>query len=1527
VLTPLAIGALLLSAAVATAHPAAAGQSRRAATPRALKPEIRQAVKHDTSAPLRTMRLAHPKQPAAKPRKPRRPRRLAVPHARNTAATTGSALLQRAVTADTMPAPSQSFDGVGNLDQVAPSDAQGDVGKNDYVQMVNLSFAVWSKQGTLRYGPVPNTTLWQGFGGTCEGVNGGDPITMYDESADRWFMSQLGDAGDVAGFHECIAVSQTSDPTGAWNRYDFLFSQTTLNDYPKFGIWPDAYYVSANEFLDADTFTGVSTIAFERTKMLAGQDARQVTFHIGTRFGSLLPSDAEGAALGLTPPPGAPDPFLMFDDDAFGFSPTDRILMWDFQVDWANPVASTFGNKGDPNRFIETAPFDSNMCDYSEDCIRQPGTQTGLDAIADRLMYRASYRNFGDHQSIVLNHTVDVDGTDHAGVRWYQLNATNSTWSLAQQGTYAPDGDNRWMGSAALDASGDIAVGYSVSSSTTFPSIRMAGRLAGDPPGELAQGESTLIAGRGSQTDVDRWGDYSAMQLDPNDGCTFWFTSEYLPTTSGADWHTRIGWFKFPSCTAGPHGALSGTVTDAATHQPIAGALLSTGAASTQTDPQGHYHLTLPVGTYTVTVSAFGYVTKTVPGAVVGDGATVTIDAALAAKPLVHVTGTVTYGSGHGWPLYARIDITGRPGAPTWTDPATGHYSVDLPQDDTYTLKIATALPGYQVVNDTVVVGTANVTHNVAIPTDASCSALGYGFVLGAPALDEPFDAPNTPAGWTVVDDGGDGLVWRFDDPGGLGNLTGGTGSFAEIDSDAERGEDSSLVSPVLDLSDDSAPVVRFRTDYRGAGTQAADVDVSVDGGQTWSNAWHRDLDSVQGPALETAPIPEAAGQSAVQVRFHFTTEVFSGAHQGWQVDDVTVQNRTCRATPGGLLVGTVDDANTGAGVNNVTVASADEPAVKATTNATPDDANLGDGYYSLFSSAGSHQFSAAKAPYLPANRSVVVVGDSVTRTNFTLNAARLAFEPRAITSSQVLGATTTRTVKITNTGTAPTDLDVSERAGAFQLLGLRGSQLKLVRPEEDDLPNPGWLGVQDLDGPAERTFAGPPKDPTWSTIAPYPVGITDNAADYLDGKVYSVAGVDSNSQVITAVGYVYDVASDSWSSIADLPVAREKPSAAFLNRKLYVADGWDGSGVPLGRVDVYDPGSNNWSTPPSTNPHPEAAAGSAVVDDKLYLVGGCADADCTPSSNVMRYDPVSDTWDAVARYPHNVSWLSCGAINQKVYCAGGFGASSFTDGSVYDPKSDSWSPIADMPVSLWGSAYASANGLLVISGGLANGAVTNQGFAYDPSTDSWSPLPNAQFPRFRGAGACGFFKVGGSTEPSVRGMSPDSEGLSELNQCGATDVPWLSEDRTAATLQPGQSVTVTATMAAAPELTVTQPGDYAAQLVVGNNTPYREDPINVTMTVTPPKTWGNVAGTVTGVDCKANSAPLRGVQVQANGSGYTFSLATDQAGRYAFWAPAKSSPFQVIASKDKWIAQAVVIKIKAGATTRADFVLHPVMC
>jgi subtilase family serine protease len=466
-----------------------------------------------------------------------------------------------------VPPPSLAFEGVGNLNGVLPPDTNGAVGPNHYVQWVNLSFAVYLRGAagstpSLIYGPVAGTTLWTGFGGACETANNGDPVVRYDRLADRWVLSQLALPNSFLGlylapFYQCIAVSATPDPTGPYYRYQYSFNK--LNDYPKFGVWPDAYYMTMNQFSPPLlSFAGEGVLAFDRASMLAGQPAGMISFDLSSvdmNLANMLPSDFDGPP----PPAGAPNYYMQVDDDAWGYAP-DQLQLWKFHVDWTTPSNSSFTHAVS----LPTAAFDSSLCGGSSNCVPQPGTTVTLDTLSDRLMYRLQYRNFGDHESLVVNHTVDVDGTDHAGVRWYEIRDPNGTPVIYQQGTYAPDSDHRWMGSAALDSAGNLALGFSVSSASLYPTIRYAARLATDPLGTLAQGETTLIAGSGSQTNSSgRWGDYSMMTVDPRDDCTFWYTQEYYAATSDAGWQTRIGTFALPPCT--PTQTTGTQVTVAAT--------------------------------------------------------------------------------------------------------------------------------------------------------------------------------------------------------------------------------------------------------------------------------------------------------------------------------------------------------------------------------------------------------------------------------------------------------------------------------------------------------------------------------------------------------------------------------------------------------------------------------------------------------------------------------------------------------------------------------------------------------------------------------------------------------------------------------------------------------------------------------------------------------------------------------------------------------------------------------------------------
>jgi hypothetical protein len=425
----------------------------------------------------------------------------------------------------------------------APPDTNGAVGPNHYVQTVNTDFAVFSKSGTPLYGPVPINTLWSGFGGGCQSNNDGDPIAQYDRIADRFIILQF--SVSTTPYLMCVAVSQTSDPTGAYYRYSFNYGNSAFPDYPKLGVWPDGYYMTVNVFTNGITFAGTKVCAFDRAKMLTGAAATQQCFNTSTAYGGLLPSDLDGPT---APPAGSPN-YLV----ALGAT-TTQLAYWKFHVDWATPANSTF-----------TGPTSLAVASYAEacsggTCIPQSGTTQKLDSLADRLMYRLAYRNFGTHESLVVNHSVTAGSS--VGVRWYELRTSGGNLTLFQQGTYAPDTNYRWMGSIAMDGAGNIGLGFSVSSGSLHPQIHYTGRLAADASGTMTQGEGTIINGAGSQSgsSLSRWGDYSSMSIDPLDDCTFWYATEYLAATGAFNWHTRIASFKFPSC-----GSTGGDFTVSAT--------------------------------------------------------------------------------------------------------------------------------------------------------------------------------------------------------------------------------------------------------------------------------------------------------------------------------------------------------------------------------------------------------------------------------------------------------------------------------------------------------------------------------------------------------------------------------------------------------------------------------------------------------------------------------------------------------------------------------------------------------------------------------------------------------------------------------------------------------------------------------------------------------------------------------------------------------------------------------------------------
>lgn len=969
---------------------------------------------------------------------------------------TPDSVLQSVTAPTVMPAPLTSFNGLGNIDGMLPPDTQGDIGydpatgRKYYVQWVNLSFAVWDVTGTpaLIYGPVGGNTLWQGFGGPCQFTNDGDPITLFDPIANRWLMSQFSVDGP---YYQCIAISQTADPTGAWYRYAFLVSNTKMNDYPKFGVWPDGYYMTVNQFINAEEWGGAGVFVFDRSRMLVGDPTAGFQYFdlyaANLNFGGMLPSDLDGGTL---PPAGAPNYFVEVDDSAW-IGSSDAMRLWEFHVDWVNPANTTFGLNGQPNAVIPVAAW-TPLCLTTRACIPQPGTTVRLDAIGDRLMYRLAYRNFGTHESLVVNHTVNA-GSGLAGVRWYEVRDPGGTPVIHQQGTYAPDANHRWMGSIAMDGQGNIALGYSVSSGSVSPSVRYAGRLANDPLGTLPQAEVSLVAGSGSQTSPSyRWGDYSMMGIDPVDDCTFWYTQEYMATTGQASWSTRIGSFRFPSCAAAKPGTLRGVVANAVTSVPVSGAVVEADGASrsqtTVSDANGFYALLLEPDVYTVTASAYGYFPYTQTHVEITSSVTTTLDLPLTPTPTYVVSGTVTDAQ-TGWPLYARIQVQGAPFSPpapdnvVWTDPVSGFYSLTLAAGTVYTVDVAAWVSGYVPETFSLDPLTGDETRDVALNADLmACTAPGYS--ISRVGTTESFDAGVLPGGWVLEDNAGTGVLWRFDDPQARGNLTGGMGPFAIIDSDnaSSKNVDAILRSPGLDLSDETAAMLEFKYDFRWYTynkNEVADVDVSPDGGTTWTNVWRRSGANDRGPQTARVDISAlAAGESDVRVRFHYYEANYEW---WWQVDDVFIGLIECNPPMGGLIVGEVVDANTGAAV-----AAALHNDAGYTAQASTLDAPGVGAFYTLFAPAGTRTLTATMTAYAPGVVTATVADGEVTVRDVALDAGVLALAPESLELTLISGAATTRAITLSNSGGFTASFTIQEINAPFTPITVTGPFAGLVR-------------------------------------------------------------------------------------------------------------------------------------------------------------------------------------------------------------------------------------------------------------------------------------------------------------------------------------------------------------------------------------------------------------------------------------------------------------------------------------------------
>jgi len=522
-------------------------------------PTVMRPVQFDVSPPLYTMALANPPGPVTSPRQVLQKHGPLVKGTGNVArAGLVAAPSNTALQATTQNSPAfsaqtgLSFEGLGagfsgyNI-AVAPPDTTMAVSPNYVVQWVNIHYAIWDKAGNPLL-PAPyyraGNLLWSGFGGACQSTNDGDILVQFDHLANRWVFSQFALPNFPNGpFYQCFAISTTDNPMGTYNRYAYQFAN--MNDYGKLGLWPDAYYMSYNMFSSgALNFMGTEACAYDRAAMVAGSPSPVAVCFGPSGYGnyaSYLPSDWDGTT---APAAGSPNIFLGFDytnDPA-----VSALSLYKFHVDFVTPGNSTFTN-------FASLPIPGTRaaCNHTGGtCITQPSPGELLDTLGDRMMYRLAYRKIAGVDTLVVNQAVDPDGAGAIGaaLRLYEIRSAFTAPALFQNITFQPDSTNRWMGSAAMDKVGNIAVGYSASSAAVFPSIRVTGRLRSEIRNQL-QAETSLAIGSGYQTSTShRWGDYSTLQVDPADGCTFWFTTEYYGASGAFNWRTKVSSFKFPNC-------------------------------------------------------------------------------------------------------------------------------------------------------------------------------------------------------------------------------------------------------------------------------------------------------------------------------------------------------------------------------------------------------------------------------------------------------------------------------------------------------------------------------------------------------------------------------------------------------------------------------------------------------------------------------------------------------------------------------------------------------------------------------------------------------------------------------------------------------------------------------------------------------------------------------------------------------------------------------------------------------------------
>ena len=1142
-----------------------------------------------------------------------------LPNAISPSASFSDAARQTQRTPVSMPSPNQNFKGLDLTNWGAgwPPDTNGDVGPNHYIQTVNTSIGIFNKTGT-RLAAFTFDSFFTGATSPCNTYNNGDPVVLYDASADRWVITDFAWISSSGPYYECIAVSKTGDPvSGGWWLYTFQAHATLMNDYPKLGVWPDGYYMSANMFTTT-SYSGTRVWALDRTSMLSGT-LREVHFDLSSSYFSLLPSNLRGVA----PPAGTPNIFA-----ALNYSTYSGILLWKFHVDWTTPSNSTF-----------TGPTSVSVTSFSSSgSIPQQGSTVTLDSLSGRLMMQNQYRNIGGVESVWLNHTVSSGGV--AGVRWYEIRNPNGTPSVYQQSTYQPDSTYRWMGSLAIDQNGDMALGFSASSSSMYPAIRYAGRLVTDSLSTLGQGETTLIAGTGAQTNYSRWGDYSAMTIDPTDDCTFWFTTEYYETT-GTNWQTRIGSFKFPSCgPVSPPGAFNKSSP-------------SNGATGVSTSPSLGWGSSSGATSY-----EYCYDTTNNNSC---DGSWTNVGSTTNANPSGLASNTTYY-----WQVRARNSAgTVEANGGTWWNFTTINVScytlttgVSPNGSGTVNANPAPNCNGTQYSNGTVVNLTAaansgytfsnwsgdasgsvnpiSVTMNVNRNVTANFTTITVpndDFNSPKVISTTPYtDAEDTTNATTATDDPiftcgsgnqGSKSVWYRFTPSANGTLAANTiGSGYDTMLAVWTGSRGSLSSVACD--DDSG------------GNYTSQLQTTVTSGMTYSIEVAR-----YGTGSSGGPMQLAVNFTPTTACYTLTTS--ANPSSGGTVNANPAPN--CNSGTqyiSGTVVALTAMSNTGyvfSSWSGSTSGSVNPTSV--TMNASKSvTANF---VVSNWVTRASMTVARSRPAVAAVNGKVYVIGGQSPLGPIKEGPASSYFDFEDLAPS-AYETSIERYDPVTNAWATQT----AKPTGVINIgAGVINNQIYV--PGGYDGANP--LAIMEMYDPVTNS---------WSAKASLPAARFGYAAAVVNNKLYVIGGNDGSAYQNTC--YVYDPVVNSWSSCTSMTNARAYAGAGVVNGMIYVVGGGNGSSADLNYVEKYDPSTNTWSTQaPLTIAR--GGPGAVGVGNYLYVCGG---GWSTFLNTCERYDPAINSWSSFD--PMNVGRRTFGLVeaNGKLYAEAGYNGNFLATNEEY---------------------------------------------------------------------------------------------------------------------------------------------------------------------------------------------------------------------------------------------------------------------